>query len=155
MIICIHMFIFTAAKAWTDTTTTDQSETASEAPSTPVSDPVQLRTPGGGKKHHFIPKTVRLKTGYTVTLFLNTHILNERGASCVKVIKSEFCVACGRRTKFGKMCLRCQDCRVVTHPECRDRCPMSCYPITISTPMKTKEVPGFILPFLYTLNFHY
>ncbi|TWW61686.1 rac GTPase-activating protein 1-like [Takifugu flavidus] len=102
-----------AAQTWADTTTTDQSETASEAPSTPVSQPLHLQTPGGGKKHHFIPKTV---------------------------IKSEFCVACGRRTKFGKMCLRCQDCRVVTHPECRDRCPMPCNPIAISTPMKTTEV---------------
>ncbi|CAG01858.1 unnamed protein product, partial [Tetraodon nigroviridis] len=101
-----------AAKAWTDTTTTDQSEMASEAPSTPVPDPVLLRTPGGGKKHHFIPKTV---------------------------IRSEFCVACGRRTKFGKMCLRCQDCRAVTHPECRDRCPTPCNPITVSTPMKATE----------------
>lgn len=55
-----HVF-FTAAQTWADTTTTDQSETASEAPSIPVSYPLQLRTPGGGKKHHFIPKTVRLE----------------------------------------------------------------------------------------------
>lgn len=57
------MFVFAAALAWVDTTTTDQSETASEAPSTPVSEPVQFQTPranAGGKKHHFIPKTVRL-----------------------------------------------------------------------------------------------
>lgn len=98
-----------------DTTTTDQSETASEAPSTPVSDfPAKLRTPranGGGKKHQFIPKTV---------------------------IKSEFCVPCGRRTKFGKVYLRCQDCRVVTHPECRDRCPLPCNP-TLNTPIKNTE----------------
>lgn len=102
--------------AWADTTTTDQSETASEAPSTPVSEfPAQLRTPkanGGGKKHHFIPKTV---------------------------IKSEFCVPCGKRTKFGKLYLRCQDCRVVTHPECRDRCPLPCNPTAFSTPVKNTE----------------
>ncbi|XP_023254315.1 rac GTPase-activating protein 1-like [Seriola lalandi dorsalis] len=104
------------APAWGDTTTTDQSETASEAPSTPVSDfPAQLRTPkanGGGKKHHFIPKTV---------------------------IKSEFCAPCGRRTKFGKMYLRCQDCRIVTHPECRERCPLPCNPAAVSTPIKNTE----------------
>ncbi|AWP03147.1 putative rac GTPase-activating protein 1-like [Scophthalmus maximus] len=103
--------------AWADTTTTDQSETASEAPSTPVSYlPAQLQTPKanrGGKKHHFIPKTV---------------------------IKSEFCVPCGRRTKFGKIYLRCQDCRVVTHPECRDRCPLPCNPTAVSTPIKNTEV---------------
>ncbi|XP_022600971.1 rac GTPase-activating protein 1-like [Seriola dumerili] len=104
------------APAWGDTTTTDQSETASEAPSTPVSDfQAQLRTPkanGGGKKHHFIPKTV---------------------------IKSEFCAPCGRRTKFGKMYLRCQDCRIVTHPECRERCPLPCNPAAVSTPIKNTE----------------
>lgn len=60
--------------------------------------------------------------------------------SCVQVIRSEFCVACGRRTKFGKICLRCQDCRAVAHPECRDRCPTPCSPITAGTPMRTTEV---------------
>ncbi|KAK5872804.1 hypothetical protein PBY51_013467 [Eleginops maclovinus] len=104
------------APAWGDTTTTDQSETASEAPSTPVTDyTAKLRTPRanrGGKKHQFLAKTV---------------------------IKSEFCVPCGRRTKFGKMYLRCQDCRVVTHPECRDSCPLPCCPTAVSTPLKNTE----------------
>nr|XP_020448242.1 rac GTPase-activating protein 1-like [Monopterus albus]XP_020448243.1 rac GTPase-activating protein 1-like [Monopterus albus]XP_020448244.1 rac GTPase-activating protein 1-like [Monopterus albus] len=104
------------APAWGDTTTTDQSETASEAPSTAVADfPAQLQTPranGRAKKHHFISKTV---------------------------IKSEFCVPCGKRTKFGKMYLRCQDCRVVTHPECRERCPLPCNPTAVGTPIKTTE----------------
>ncbi|XP_041834183.1 rac GTPase-activating protein 1-like [Melanotaenia boesemani] len=98
-----------------DTATTDQSETVSEAPSTPVSDfPAQLQAPRprGGKKHHFIPKTV---------------------------IKSEFCGPCGKRTKFGKLYLRCQDCRVVTHPECRDHCPLPCNPTAFVTPMKSTE----------------
>ncbi|MEQ2221136.1 hypothetical protein ILYODFUR_012569 [Ilyodon furcidens] len=99
-----------------DTTTTDHSEAGSEAPSRPVSDiPAQIDTPRtkGGKKHHFIPKTV---------------------------IKSEFCAPCGRRTKFGKLYLRCQDCRIVTHPECRDNCPLPCNPSVLETPMKGAEV---------------
>uniref|UniRef100_A0A671THA3 Rac GTPase-activating protein 1 n=1 Tax=Sparus aurata TaxID=8175 RepID=A0A671THA3_SPAAU len=90
--------------------------TVSEAPSTPVPEiPVQLRTPkarGGGKKHIFTAKTV---------------------------IKSEFCASCGRKTRFGKMYLRCQDCRVVSHPECRDRCPMPCNPTAVSTPINNAE----------------
>ncbi|XP_043978367.1 rac GTPase-activating protein 1-like [Gambusia affinis] len=101
--------------AMADTTTTDHSETASEAPSMPVSEtPVQFQTPRikGGKKHHFIPKTV---------------------------IKSEFCAPCGRRTKFGKICLRCQDCRIVTHPECRDNCPLPCNPSALETPSRGTE----------------
>ncbi|XP_028302610.1 rac GTPase-activating protein 1-like isoform X2 [Gouania willdenowi] len=104
-----------AAPVWDDTTT-DQSENVSEVPSMPVHYfPAQLQTPkanGGGKKHNFIPKTV---------------------------IKSEFCVPCGRRTKFGKLHLRCQDCRIVTHPECRDHCPLPCCPVAISTPIKNTE----------------
>ncbi|XP_022055818.1 rac GTPase-activating protein 1-like [Acanthochromis polyacanthus] len=104
------------APQWGDTTTTDQSETVSEAPSTPVPDyPAQVQTPRankGGKKHHFIPKTV---------------------------IKSEFCMPCGKRTKFGKLYLRCQDCRIVTHPECRDHCPLPCNPTAVNTPIKNTE----------------
>uniref|UniRef100_A0A672YC70 Rac GTPase-activating protein 1 n=1 Tax=Sphaeramia orbicularis TaxID=375764 RepID=A0A672YC70_9TELE len=98
-----------------NTTTTDQSETASDAPGTLISLPAQTRTlreNGGGKKHHFIPKTV---------------------------IKSEFCTPCGRRTKFGKMYLRCQDCRMVTHPDCRERCPLPCNPAAFSTPIRNTE----------------
>ncbi|XP_076005671.1 rac GTPase-activating protein 1-like isoform X2 [Genypterus blacodes] len=102
--------------AWADTTTTDQSETASEAPSTPATDfPTPLRTPRatrGGKKHQFIAKTV---------------------------IKSEFCAPCGKRMKFGKMYIRCQDCRLVSHPECRERCPLPCIPAAAATPTLNTE----------------
>uniref|UniRef100_A0AAZ3QCG5 Rac GTPase-activating protein 1 n=1 Tax=Oncorhynchus tshawytscha TaxID=74940 RepID=A0AAZ3QCG5_ONCTS len=78
--------------------------------------PLPLKTPrakGGVRKHEFLAKTV---------------------------IKSELCVPCGRKTKFGKLCLRCQDCRIVAHPECRDRCPLPCNPVsTGSTPVRTRE----------------
>ncbi|CAN9512395.1 unnamed protein product [Ophioblennius macclurei] len=93
-------------------TTTDQSEAVSEA----LSPMVPQETPkknAEGKKHHFIPKTV---------------------------IKSEFCVPCGKKTKFGKVYLRCQDCRVVSHPECRERCPLPCNPAAVCTPLKNTEV---------------
>ncbi|XP_037108338.1 rac GTPase-activating protein 1-like [Syngnathus acus] len=105
-----------AGQVWAESTSTELSKTNSEAPGTPVSDfPAHLRTPKaqtGGKQHVFVSKTV---------------------------IKSEFCAPCGRRTKFGKMYLRCQDCRMVTHPECRDCCPLPCNPVSISTPIRTAE----------------
>uniref|UniRef100_A0A8C2WKP4 Rac GTPase-activating protein 1 n=1 Tax=Cyclopterus lumpus TaxID=8103 RepID=A0A8C2WKP4_CYCLU len=95
---------------WTD------RQSGLEAPSTTVSaSPAQPRTPrpnAGGKKHQFTPKTV---------------------------IRSEFCAPCGRRTKFGKMYLRCQDCKVVTHPECRDYCPLPCNPLAVNTPVANTE----------------
>uniref|UniRef100_A0A8C5B8F3 Rac GTPase-activating protein 1-like n=1 Tax=Gadus morhua TaxID=8049 RepID=A0A8C5B8F3_GADMO len=104
-------------KIWTDTTT-DQSETTSDAPSMPFTEATPTpRTPrnntASGKKHNFVPKTV---------------------------IRSEYCQPCGRRTKFGKVYLRCQECRVVTHPECREQCLLPCNPIAFSTPLRTTEV---------------
>ncbi|XP_061689700.1 rac GTPase-activating protein 1-like [Syngnathoides biaculeatus] len=106
-----------AAKAWGESPSSELSEINSEAPNTKVSDfSPQFQTPkadGGRRKQHlFVAKTV---------------------------IKSEFCTPCGRRTKFGKMYLRCQDCKMVTHPECKDCCPMPCNPVAISTPVRTAE----------------
>lgn len=47
---------------------------------------------------------------------------------------------CGKRIMFGKISLRCRDCRVVTHPECRERCPLPCIPNMGGTPVKIGEV---------------
>uniref|UniRef100_A0A7N8WZQ4 Rac GTPase-activating protein 1 n=1 Tax=Mastacembelus armatus TaxID=205130 RepID=A0A7N8WZQ4_9TELE len=55
------------------------------------------------------------------------------------VIKPESCVPCGKRIKFGKISLKCRDCRVVSHPECRDRCPLPCIPNLGATPIKIGE----------------
>uniref|UniRef100_A0A4W3GUE6 Rac GTPase-activating protein 1 n=1 Tax=Callorhinchus milii TaxID=7868 RepID=A0A4W3GUE6_CALMI len=55
------------------------------------------------------------------------------------VIKPESCVPCGKRIKFGKLALKCRDCRVVSHPECRDRCPLPCIPTLLGTPVKIGE----------------
>uniref|UniRef100_A0A3P8ZX25 Rac GTPase-activating protein 1 n=1 Tax=Esox lucius TaxID=8010 RepID=A0A3P8ZX25_ESOLU len=61
------------------------------------------------------------------------------------VIKSESCVPCGRKTKFGKLYLRCQNCRLVAHPECRDRCPLPCNPLlTGSSPARGKEPSSLV-----------
>ncbi|NXS95195.1 RGAP1 protein, partial [Jacana jacana] len=62
------------------------------------------------------------------------------------VIKPESCVPCGKRVKFGKISLRCRDCRVVTHPECRDRCPLPCIPTVAGTPVRTGE--GTLMDFV-------
>lgn len=54
-------------------------------------------------------------------------------------IKPEACVPCGRRIRFGKMVLRCRECRTAAHPECRDRCPLPCTPAVPSTPLTLAE----------------
>lgn len=56
------------------------------------------------------------------------------------MIKPESCVPCGKRIKFGKVSLKCRDCRVVSHLECRDRCPLPCIPSLVGTPVKIGEV---------------
>ncbi|KAK5864210.1 hypothetical protein PBY51_001170 [Eleginops maclovinus] len=55
------------------------------------------------------------------------------------VIKPESCVPCGKRIKFGKISLKCRDCRVVSHLECRERCPLPCIPNLGATPVKIGE----------------
>ncbi|KAL1767387.1 rac GTPase-activating protein 1 [Sigmodon hispidus] len=55
------------------------------------------------------------------------------------VIKPESCVPCGKRIKFGKLSLKCRDCRVVSHPECRDRCPLPCISPLVGAPVKIGE----------------
>ncbi|NXH17654.1 RGAP1 protein, partial [Bucco capensis] len=77
------------------------------------------QAPGGGRLHAFISKTV---------------------------IKPETCVPCGKRVKFGKLYLKCKDCRVVTHPECQERCPLPCIPTLTSTPVRIGE--GTLLDFV-------
>lgn len=62
-----------------------------------------------------------------------------------QVIKPESCVPCGKRIKFGKISLKCRDCRVVTHPECRERCPLPCIPNMAGTPVKIGEVECLVL----------
>ncbi|NWI95590.1 RGAP1 protein, partial [Pitta sordida] len=62
------------------------------------------------------------------------------------VIKPESCVPCGKRVKFGKISLKCRDCRVVTHPECRDRCPLPCIPTLAGTPVRIGE--GTLMDFV-------
>ncbi|NWI11044.1 RGAP1 protein, partial [Crypturellus soui] len=66
------------------------------------------------------------------------------------VIKPESCVPCGKRIKFGKLSLKCRDCRVVTHPECRDRCPLPCIPTLTGTPVRIGE--GTLMDFVPTTH---
>nr|BAE38561.1 unnamed protein product [Mus musculus] len=84
-------------------------------PLEPRTDTDNLGTPqntGGMRLHDFVSKTV---------------------------IKPESCVPCGKRIKFGKLSLKCRDCRLVSHPECRDRCPLPCIPPLVGTPVKIGE----------------
>lgn len=50
------------------------------------------------------------------------------------VIRPELCYCCGKRMRFGKAVVKCRNCRVVVHPECQSKCPLSCSPTGPPTP---------------------
>ncbi|XP_075685247.1 rac GTPase-activating protein 1-like isoform X2 [Rhinoderma darwinii] len=47
------------------------------------------------------------------------------------MIRAEQCYVCGQKTRFGKMSLKCRNCRILIHPECRDFCSKLCPSISL------------------------
>jgi Rac GTPase-activating protein 1 len=45
------------------------------------------------------------------------------------ILNSELCAHCDKRTKFGKMIMKCRECDMVVHSECRDVLQRACYPM--------------------------
>ncbi|XP_063974743.1 rac GTPase-activating protein 1-like [Diachasmimorpha longicaudata] len=92
--------------------------------------------------------------GYTFhTKILRTH--NFVGKS---VLKPETCSPCGKRIRFGRIALKCKDCRAATHAECKDLLPLPCVPagntptlrgatgtIADYTPMTAPMVPSLVV----------
>lgn len=52
------------------------------------------------------------------TEFLHPVCLWPLSAS-LQVIRPETCLPCGKRIRFGKMALKCRNCRAAIHPECK------------------------------------
>jgi hypothetical protein len=44
------------------------------------------------------------------------------------ILNSELCAHCDKRTKFGKMIMKCRECDMVVHSECKDLLQRPCYP---------------------------
>jgi len=44
------------------------------------------------------------------------------------ILNSENCAHCDKRTRFGKAVMKCQECEMVVHAECRDLLTRPCYP---------------------------
>ncbi|XP_045168034.2 rac GTPase-activating protein 1-like isoform X2 [Mercenaria mercenaria] len=59
------------------------------------------------------------------------------------VIRPRTCVPCGKRIGFGRLAMKCKDCRSVCHPDCKDNLPLPC----ISAPPTpgTGKIQGGIL----------
>ncbi|KAF6725286.1 Rac GTPase-activating protein 1 [Oryzias melastigma] len=70
-------------------------------------------------RHIFLSKTVSLHR----CVFEHSFPLTER-VSSFQVIRPETCVPCGKRIRFGKVAVKCRSCRVVAHPECKQKLPI-------------------------------
>ncbi|XP_030064786.1 rac GTPase-activating protein 1 isoform X2 [Microcaecilia unicolor] len=60
------------------------------------------------------------------------------------VIRVETCAVCSKRIRFGKQSLKCKDCHLVVHPECRENFTNVCVP---SAPVKAGPVTGMLADF--------
>ncbi|XP_076465331.1 rac GTPase-activating protein 1-like [Babylonia areolata] len=63
------------------------------------------------------------------------------------VIKPTTCVPCGKNIRFGKVAMKCKDCRASCHPECKDKLPLPCIPSAPSTPGTAKMSEGILADF--------
>ncbi|XP_063789932.1 rac GTPase-activating protein 1-like isoform X2 [Pseudophryne corroboree] len=57
------------------------------------------------------------------------------------MIRAEQCYVCGQKTRFGKMSLKCRNCRILIHPECRNFCSKQCVS-TMLPPQETGSKRG-------------
>ncbi|CAF0703600.1 unnamed protein product [Brachionus calyciflorus] len=44
------------------------------------------------------------------------------------ILNSENCAACDKKTKFGKMIMKCRDCDIIVHTDCKDLLQRACFP---------------------------
>ncbi|KAM3862367.1 rac GTPase-activating protein 1 [Diretmus argenteus] len=59
------------------------------------------------------------------------------------VIRPETCLPCGKRIRFGKMAVKCRDCRIAAHPECKQKCVEVCSPTTPGAPVQADTLESF------------
>nr|KAG5697306.1 hypothetical protein BaRGS_004972 [Batillaria attramentaria] len=63
------------------------------------------------------------------------------------VIKPTTCVPCGKNIRFGKVAMKCKDCRASCHPECKEKLPLPCIPSAPSTPGTARPMEGILSDF--------
>ncbi|XP_046462589.1 rac GTPase-activating protein 1-like isoform X1 [Daphnia pulex] len=90
-----------------------------------------------GRRSTSVPATARLSEGqgaaYLRPVASGGRLsLNQRrhNFSQKTIIKSENCLPCGNRIKFGKLAFKCSDCRATCHVDCKTRMPQICVPTT-------------------------
>ncbi|XP_029977932.1 rac GTPase-activating protein 1 [Sphaeramia orbicularis] len=59
------------------------------------------------------------------------------------VIRPETCSSCRKRIRFGKMVVKCRNCRLVVHPECKQKCVDGCAAGRTAATGPTSSLDGF------------
>lgn len=60
------------------------------------------------------------------------------------ILKSETCAQCQQRIRFGSVGMRCRDCKVVVHADCRDQLSIACVPQSGGTPGSKGKFSGYL-----------
>lgn len=92
---------------------------------------VELPTPSKSSKssHKKTSATPSHKTSKTSALiplakkYKRVHVFKAQ-----VILNSELCAACDKRTKFGKMILKCRECEMIIHTDCKDLLTRACFP---------------------------
>lgn len=58
-------------------------------------------------------------------------IMKQHSFISKKQFTPDICGPCGGKIKFFKIVLKCENCGVVSHPECREMCPLPCVKIRV------------------------
>lgn len=123
---------------------TSEFRSSSEPNSTSPVDPPPARQAHRSDSGQIKTSTYDLRIQNTGTLSSNTpHGRYSTGGKLSRthafvsktVIRTEKCYPCGNMIKFCKQALKCTDCRITCHPECKEQCPLPCIPVTF-TPTK-------------------
>ncbi|XP_041365874.1 rac GTPase-activating protein 1-like [Gigantopelta aegis] len=121
-----------------------------DADSEPESDESYLGTPRNRNNSRMRSQRGILKKSNTPTLGRSSSAGNGLNRVHVFMSKSvmipETCIPCGQRIRFGKMAMKCKDCRSVCHVECKDNLPLPCIPSCPNTPgNKSAKISGGLI----------
>ncbi|XP_062548165.1 rac GTPase-activating protein 1 isoform X3 [Armigeres subalbatus] len=100
---------------------------------TPSAPPVEEVESNGFKRNTMTPSVKRS--------FMRQHAFTGKMHA---FLKSETCAHCQQRIRFGSVGLRCRDCKVVVHADCRDQLSIACVPQSGGTPGSKGKFTGYL-----------
>ena len=57
-----------------------------------------------------------------------------------KCFKPDVCGPCGGKVGFYSACVKCEVCGAISHPDCKDKCPLPCVKITAPSTRSQKKI---------------